>query len=212
MLTNQLLVCVPARPALKSAPAWLWMLACCQAFAVPAFGQPAGGAPQTAASTQDDRALFPRNWARGYTDFEVAPPTNEPDLGRCLPSTGQFGGAAARCAGFARYMLSGYFELHPIGRTPLRRVFLFASPRLSLGDNVPQVSYTAALTPIALESLMGAGIELSKSFEIRVVRHSVTWLGRYRGYLGPAELGTTGPYGVYATVGVRWKFGGWGRE
>ena len=106
-----------------------------------------GGAPQTAASTQDDRALFPRNWARGYTDFEVArlPPTN-PTWDAAYQSTGQFGGAAARCAGFARYMLSGYFELHPIGRTPLRRVFLFASPRLSLGDNVPQVSYTAALT------------------------------------------------------------------
>jgi len=68
------------------------------------------------------------------------------------------------------------------------------------------------LRRIALESLIGVGIELSKRFEIRVVRHSVTWLGRYRGDLGPADLGTTGPYGVYATVGVRWKFGGWGRE
>ena len=39
------------------------------------------------------------------------------------------------------------------------------------------------------------------------VADAVYWMGRYAGYLGPADLGTTGPYGRYATVGVRWHFG-----
>jgi hypothetical protein len=154
-----------------------------------------------------DRALFPRNWLRGYVDFEYAPPTNEPDLGRCLASTGQYGGANARCADFARYIFGGHVELHPIGRTPLRRVFVFGDPRFFFGNTVPQISYTEAFTPIASEVLLGAGIELPRHFELRVVRHAVYWMGRYAGYLGPADLGTTGPYGRYATVGVRWHFG-----
>jgi hypothetical protein len=157
-------------------------------------------------------ALFPRHWVRGYTDFEFAPPTNEPDLGRCRASAGQFGGAQARCAAFARYMLSGYVEARPFGQTALRHVFLFAMPRLFLGNNVPQISYTAAATPIAVESTLGAGIELGKSFEVRAVRHAVYWQGRYRSNLGYADIQPTGPYGHYATIGVRWFFGGYGGE
>jgi hypothetical protein len=109
-------------------------------------------------------------------------------------------------------MTGGYVEVQPFGRTALRRVFLFAMPRLSLGNNVPQVSYTAEATPIALDSTLGVGIELSRSFELRVVRHTVYWLGRYRNSLGAADLGPGGLYGHYATVGARWYFGGWGRS
>jgi len=140
-------------------------------------------------------------------DFEYAPPTNEPDLGRCLASTGAYGGAQAPCADFARYMLSGYLEVQPFGRTPLRRLYFFIQPRFSFGDTVPGISYTESFAPIAFENLMGVGVELSHSFELRVVRHAVYWMGRYSGYLGPADLGTTGPYGRYATIGIRWKFG-----
>ena len=143
-------------------------------------------------------------------DFEFAPPTNEPDLGRCASYTGKFG-ANAPCAAFARYMVGGYVEAQPFARTALRHVFLFATPRFSFGNNLPQVSYTADATPIAVEGAAGVGIELSEHFEIRVVRHAVYWFGRYRGYLGPADLGPSGPYGHYATVGARWSFGGWGR-
>jgi hypothetical protein len=162
------------------------------------------------AAQPDTGMFFPSHWVRGYVDFAVAPPTNEPDLGRCAASTGQFG-PNAPCAAFARYLTGGYLEVQPFGRTPLRRLFLFAQPVLSLGNNVPQVSYTASANPIALDSTLGAGIELPDNFEIRVVRHSVFWLGRYNGYLGPADLGTGGLYGHYATVGARWYFGGWGR-
>jgi hypothetical protein len=179
----------------------------------PAFGRQRAdstppSAPQSASSrAPSERTFFPRHWLRGYLDFEYAPTTNEPDLGRCLASTGQFGGARASCADFARYMLSGYVEMQPIGRTPLRHVFVFAAPRFSFGNNVPQFSYTYAFTPIACESLLGIGVELPGNFEFRAVRHSVYWMGRYQNYLGPADLGTTGPYGGYSTVGVRWHFG-----
>ena len=165
--------------------------------------------PSTAGSEpKSERILFPRNWLRGYGTFEYAPAHNEPDLGRCKPSTGEFGGANAPCADFARYMLSGYVEAQPFGRTLLRHVFIFASPRSSFGNNVPQVSYTHAFTPIAYENLFGIGIELPKKFEFRVVHHAVDWMGRYTGRLGLADKGGTGPYGLYTTIGVRWHFGG----
>ena len=156
--------------------------------------------------------LFPKNWVRGFADFEFAPPTNEIDLDRCQSSAGQLEGANARCAAFANYILSGYVEVRPFARTALRRVFLFAEPRMYFGDDVPQVNYRAAPTPIAIEDTVGAGVELGKNFELRAVRHWVTWVGRYRGYLGPADLGPNGPYGRYATFGVRWNFGGYGRS
>ena len=163
----------------------------------------------TAPSGVRERLFFPEHWARGFADFDFAPPTNEPDLGRCAAAAGQIGGAAARCAAFARYMLSGYVEVRPFGRTVLRRVFLFASPRAFFGDNLPQVSYTASAAPIAIESSAGAAIELSPNIELRAVRHAVYWLGRYRGNLGSVDLGPNGPLGHYATVGLRWYFGGY---
>jgi hypothetical protein len=165
--------------------------------------------PSTAVSAPGSyRTLFPRNWLRGYGTFEYAPAKNEPDLGRCRASTGQFGGAHAPCADFARYMLSGYVEAQPFGRTPLRHVFIFTSPRSSFGNNVPQVSYTNAFTLIAYENLFGMGIELPRNLEFRMVHHAVYWMGRYTGHLGLADRGGTGPYGLYTTVGVRWHFGG----
>ena len=166
---------------------------------------------QQSASVPGDRTLFPSHWIRGYVDLDVAPPTNEPDLGRCSASTGQFGGANAPCAAFARYLFGGYVELQPFGRSQLRRVFLFYTPRFSFGNNVPQISYTAAITPIAADQALGIGIQLPRNFEFRAEGHQVQWLGRYRKDLGPADLHGVGPYGGYATVGMRWNFGGWGR-
>jgi hypothetical protein len=160
----------------------------------------------------EDRWLFPRHWIRGYTEFEGAPPTNEPDLGRCAQvSASQFGGVNDPCAAFARYMLGGYLEVQPVGRTALRHVFVFYIPRLSFGHTVPQFSYTASFQPIAYDRSVGLGIELPKHFELRLTQHQVDWLGTYRHDLGPADLHTTGPYGLYTTIGMRWYFGGYGR-
>jgi hypothetical protein len=160
-----------------------------------------------------ERTFFPKNWVRGHIDFEAAPSHNEPDLGRCSQApAGQFGGASSACTAYARYILSGYIELQPIGRTFLRHVFLFSTPRFFFGRNVPQFLYTASFLSIADERSLGVAVELPKHFELRLSGHHGDWLGRYRGNLGGADLGTNGPYGNYATVGARWSFGGWDRS
>jgi hypothetical protein len=166
----------------------------------------------SAYGVREGRTFFPRHWVRGHLDFDFAPPTNEPDLGRCsdLPAA-QFGGASSPCTAYARWLPSGYVELQPIGRTFLRHVFLTYSAQLFFGRNVPQYSYTASFEPMADERSLGVGVELPKHFEFRLASNRSDWLGRYRGNLGPADLGTHPPYGNNATVGIRWNFGGWGR-
>jgi len=153
--------------------------------------------------------LFPKGWVRGFVDFGVAPPHNEPDLGRCVAAAGTFGGRNAPCTAFARFVGSGYIELQPLNTTPLRRVFLFGEPRLFFGRNLPQVLYTFSARPMAFDRSVGVGFDLSKGFELRLTQHQVAWVGRYQNYLGPADQGKTGPLGLYATVSVRWYFGGY---
>jgi hypothetical protein len=167
-------------------------------------------AQQQAAAAPDTAMFFPSHWVRGYVDFQVAPPHNEPDLGRCFASTGEFG-VNAPCAAFARYMTGGYVEVQPFGRTALRHAYLFVKPLWALGNNVPKVSYTWSATPIDLDLTVGLGYELPKGFELRGVLHDVYWLGRYQGYLGYGDLGPGGLYGNYTTFGARWNFGGYGR-
>src|SRR5712691_11034679 len=104
------------------------------------------------------RTFFPRNWVRGYTDFSVAPSHNEPDLGRCMfPQPASAGGAASTCTAYARYLLSGYIELQPFGRTPARHFFLFFQPRISFGRNIPQLRYGASMEPMLYERSIGIG-------------------------------------------------------
>jgi hypothetical protein len=171
------------------------------------------GSVSPPAEVPRSRLFFPHNWVRGHTDFEVAPSHNEPDLGRCSQApAAEFGGVNSTCTAYARYILSGYVELQPIGRTVLRHIFLFYTPQFFFGRNVPQYSYTASFEPLADERSMGLGIKLPKNFEVRLTSHRVDWLGRYASYLGPADLGNKGPYGNSATVGLRWSFGGWGQS
>ena len=159
------------------------------------------------------RTFFPPNWVRGYTDFSVAPSHNEPDLGRCVfPQPASAGGAASTCTAYARYLFSGYIEFQPLGRTPARHFFLFFEPKFSFGRNIPQLTYTASMLPIAFDRSIGIGFKLPKNFELRATQHQVDWLGRYSRSLGTADLHTNGPYGLYATFGVRWSFGGYGRQ
>jgi hypothetical protein len=154
---------------------------------------------------------FPRNWVRGYTDFEVAPSHNEPDLGRCaFPQPAASGGMASACTAYARYLFSGYIEFQPLNRTFAKHVFFFFEPKFSFGKNIPQLSYLASMEPIAFDRSVGIAIELPKSLSLRVTQHQVDYLGRYSNNLGPADLRTNGPYGLYTTVGVRWSFGGYG--
>ena len=199
------------------------------AFAgLPALAQDATGTVATNAAAPADSApkppswgvpegktFFPHNWVRGYVDFDVAPPHNEPDLGRCSPSQAVIisaGGASSNCNAYARYLLGGYLEIQPFGKTFARHVFLFFNPTFSFGNNVPQFKYTASMAGIAFERAVGFGIELPKNFEIRVAQHQVDWLGKYNNNVGLADLSTAGPYGLYTTIGARWSFGGYGRE
>ena len=161
----------------------------------------------------ESRTFFPHNWVRGYADFSVAPSHNEPDLGRCVfPQPASAGGAASTCTAYARYILSGYIEFQPIGRTAARHFFLFFEPKFSFGRNIPQLTYTASMLPIAFDRSVGIGFKLPRDFELRATQHQVDWLGRYSKSLGTADLHTNGPYGLYATFGVRWSFGGYGRQ
>jgi hypothetical protein len=168
---------------------------------------PSWGAPE-------GRTFFPHNWVRGYVDFDVAPAHNEPDLGRCSPAHSVIvaaGGASSDCNAYARYLLGGYLEIQPFGKTLARHLFVFFTPTFSFGNNVPQFKYTASMAGIAFERAVGVGFELPKNFEIRVQQHQVDWLGKYNNNVGLADLGTSGPYGLYTTIGARWSFGGYGR-
>jgi hypothetical protein len=167
------------------------------------------------AADQGDNAssmFFPQNWVRGWVDAAVAPPHGEPDLNRCAATAGADGGEDAPCSAFARYVLSGYIELQPVGTGPLKRIYVFAQPELYLGKNVPHFEYSASAAPMAFARAFGVGIVLSKNFDLRVAQHRVEWLGRYNSYLGKADTNKSGPLGLYTTVSVRWYFGRWGQR
>ena len=153
--------------------------------------------------------------AGGYTEFAFAPPHNEPDLNRCSANAGAvaFGGTTAPCAAFARYILSGHFEMRPFGRTFLKKAIFFVEPRLFLGNNLPQVRYTYQATPIGADRGWGLIYDLPKNLELRLTQHGrFLWFGRYGGDLGRADLGGDGPLGLYSTASVRWKFGACKRD
>jgi hypothetical protein len=182
---------------------------------VVAHAQSTGSSDTVRASrlAPESPTFFPPNWIRGYTDFEVAPSHNEPDLGRCMfPQPASAGGTASLCTAYARYLFSGYLELQPLGRTFARHFFLFFEPKFSFGKNIPQLSYTASFAPIAYDRSIGISFQLPRNFELRLTQHQVDWLGRYNGSVGAADLHTNGSYGLYTTVGVRWSFGGYGRQ
>ena len=193
---------------------WLVLFAFCSASVATAQTQTnlleSSTTPRVA---PESRTFFPHNWIRGYSDFEVAPSHNEPDLGRCMfPQPTTAGGTASTCSAYARYLFSGYIEFQPLGRTPARHFFLFFEPKFSFGRNIPQLTYTASMAPIAYDRSIGIGFQLPRHFELRATQHQVDWLGRYSRYLGTADLHTNGSYGLYATFGVRWSFGGYGRQ
>jgi hypothetical protein len=172
-----------------------------------------GSSSSVAHLASQSPTFLPHSWVRGYTDFAVAPTHNEPDLGRCMfPQPASAGGTASACAGYARYLFSGYLEFQPLGRTLARHFFLFFEPKFSFGRNIPQLSYTASMAPIAYDRSIGFAFQLPGNFELRATQHRVDWLGRYGRSLGSADLRTNGPNGLYATFGVRWSFGGYGHE
>jgi len=145
---------------------------------------PTLAAEQTSAHTSESRTFFPKNWIRGYVDFDVAPSHNEPDLGRCaFPQPASAGGINSQCTAYGRYYLSGYLELQPFGRTFARHFFVFLEPKMTFGRNIPQLLYTASMEPISFDRSVGIAFQLPKNFQIRATQHQVDFLGRYsRGF------------------------------
>ncbi|MHB8524882.1 MAG: hypothetical protein ACYDD2_01820 [Candidatus Acidiferrales bacterium] len=147
--------------------------------------------------------LFGKNFLRGYGDFEIAPPHNEPDLGRCNQPQ-------PTCTAFARYIMGGYIEFQPFARTPLKHAYFFFQPNFFFGNNIPQVKYTYSMAPLAFERTMGLAIQLPKHFELRVTNHGVDSFSPFDKSLGTFDSGPNKePLGIYNTIGVRWYFGGY---
>jgi hypothetical protein len=168
----------------------------------------AAGAQEPAVRQTPDRMFFPHDMFWGYAQFDLAPPHNEIDPNLCAGNAGQYGGANAPCNLFARYMLSGYVEVRPFGRGQFRRFLLFGEPSFLFGKTVPQHLYTWSPDAIGLEKSWGLGVYLGKGFELRVTQHFLfTRLGARDKNLGPADLGSNGPWGRYNAIGVRKYFG-----
>jgi hypothetical protein len=143
---------------------------------------------------------------RGFLDFEVAPPHYEVDLGLCTPIAALPAGPG--CGAYARYVASGQLSIRPLAGGGLRRLSLFFEPNLFAGNNIPQLRYNGSPALILWEFQAGAALALPRRFELRFTHHEVAPLGRYGGPNGVASLRSSGPYGPYATFGIRWNFGG----
>ena len=135
------------------------------------IGQEVSGS-KGASPASSERLLFPRDMFWGYGQFDLAPPHNEIDPNLCRADAGIAGGVNDPCNAFARYMLSGYVEIRPFGRTQLSRLFLFGEPKFLFGKNLPQTLYTWSFAAIGVEHSWGAGIYLGKGFEMRVTGHA----------------------------------------
>src|SRR5215467_6236834 len=163
---------------------------------------------KTEPAADHGRLFFPRNFIWGYTQFDVAPPHNEPDPNLCAANARHFGGVNAPCNLFGRYLISGYVEIRPFARTFLQRLLFFGEPRFLFGKNVPQSLYTWSFDGIGWERSWGAGVDLGHGFEARVTQHFLFQRFGSRDHnLGAADLGGNGPWGRYNVIGVRKYFG-----
>jgi len=81
-------------------------------------------------------------------------------------------------------------------------------PNFLFGKNVPQALYTGSMDAIGWERAWGAGVEVGYGLQVRVTQHFLFQrLGARDRNLGPADLGTNGPWGRYTVIGVRKYFG-----
>jgi hypothetical protein len=160
-------------------------------------------------SFAQEPAFFPKNSFGGFAQFDYAPPHNEWDLNRCSAGAGSpaNGGVSAPCSGFARAALGGHIEFKPINVGPFKRLYLYLSPRIFMGDNLPQVHYSQSLNAIGMENSYGLAYDLTHGFEAVITAHpKMHWFGKYQSSLGAADL-SNNPYGQYNSIGVRWRFG-----
>jgi hypothetical protein len=154
------------------------------------------------------RMFLPSDTFYGYAQFDLAPPHNEIDPNLCAGNAGNYGGAAAPCNAFARYMFSGLLEVRPFGRGQFRRFMVFGEPSFLFGKNVPQSLYTWSFDAIGVEHSWGTAIYLGKGFDVRFTQHFLfDRFGSRDRNLGAADQGPNGPWGRYNAIGVRKTFG-----
>jgi hypothetical protein len=153
--------------------------------------------------------FFPKSSMGGDLEFDFAAPHNEWDLNRCSANAGapSNGGTSAPCTAFARAALGTHFQFKPVNVGPLKRLFVFVSPRSFFGDNLPQTRYSMSLDAIGLEREYGLIYVLPHGFEAVLTQHAkMYWFGKYQKSLGAADLNNS-PYGQFNSIGLRWKFG-----
>jgi hypothetical protein len=165
-------------------------------------------APSPKPAEPQEKMFFPKDWYWGWAQFDLAPPHNEVDPNMCAANAGQYGGKNSECSAFARWMISGTVELRPFGQTWLRGFMAYFDPTFLFGKNVPQYLYTWSWSGIGMEYAWGVGYNLPKRFEVRFTGHPVIQrFGARAQPLGPAWLGSNGPWGQYNAIGVRKYFG-----
>jgi hypothetical protein len=171
----------------------------------------AGGAPllaQDSSLPEGNRMFFPKDTFWGFAQFDLSPPHNEVDPNICSANAGDYGGVNAPCTAFGRYMFWGTVEARPFGKGIWRRFMLFGEGHFVMGKNIPHTLYTWSFDPIGIEHDWGGAVYVGKGFEVRATQHFLfTRLGSIDGNLGPAYLGSNGPWGRYNAIGVRKYFG-----
>lgn len=159
-------------------------------------------------TNSNERMFFPRDMLWGWAQLDLAPPHNEIDPNQCAGNSYVYGGANAPCNLFARYMISGVLEARPFGRGVLRRFMVYGAPTFLFGKNVPKTFYTWSPDAIGIEHSWGGAFYIGKGYEFRMTQHFLfDRLGARNTNLGPADLGTNGPWGRYFSVGVRKTWG-----
>ena len=59
-------------------------------------------AQESSSHETSERLFLPKDMFWGYTQFDLAPPHNEPDPNLCRADAGNFGGVNAPCNAFGR--------------------------------------------------------------------------------------------------------------
>ena len=89
--------------------------------------------------------------------------------------------------------------------------FCFSRRRFPLAITCRSSSTPRRWLESRLSARSASASSCRKISRLRVEQHQVDWLGKYKNNVGLADLGTSGPYGLYSTIGARWYFGGYGR-
>ena len=168
--------------------------------------------PQTTPSPKPassaDRMFFPKDWYWGWAQFDLAPPHNEVDPNLCAANAGPI-----RRQERPVQCICALHDFRDDGAAP-DRPDVSARRDVLLRSDVPLRQECAAVSlHLVVERdwngvRLGRGVDLPKRFEVRFTGHpAIQRFGARDQPLGPAWLGSNGPWGQYNTIGVRKYFG-----